>query len=352
MEFIADFKDLADDKRFIQDTKEIVVNKMFHQPTESFFNIVPGIKGGQQVAAMKNFEYVTVKSAGCGGNGISPTFPAFSQFWNPQLQEVKIELCYTEFEGSYLQWALKNGYDRKNLDGTTMALFLQELVIDAMALDLQRMVLMSDKDIAAQDILTDEAGKAKFYNTFDKGLIPTLQYLATLPEFADQFIELSKNDGAQTDQYNLPADYALNLYENVLETYDFDGDILLTSNRLHKNYEAWVRRANGYGVQGNIDTTINGVQNPKIAGKTLTPVVNYDRWRAKDFVTGVPAHVHIPHFALYTQKDFLQVGVDDVGALSDLRFEYIGGADEKLWIKGNYMLDFKMVNPYAMKAAL
>lgn len=351
---IDNFKDLASDEVFIQDTKEIVLNKLFQQNTTDFFTIVPGIKGKKQVAAMKGFEYVTTKSQGCGGAGISPEFPAFSQFWDPQPQEVKINLCYEDFLSSFLQWKLKNGYEIKNLEGTTIALFIQDMVLEAMALDMQRIVLTGDKDIAAQDILTDEATMAKFYNTIDKGLIPTLQYLKTLPEFADQFVALDKNTGTWEQQKALGTEYALDLYEEVVDTYDFDGDILLSSNRLYKNYAKWVKRANGYGLQSNVDLTQKGIKEVFSDGEKVVPVVNYDRWKAKDFMTGVAPNnkVHLPHFALFTKKEFLQVGVDDEASLSNITLEYIGGADETFWIKANYMLDFKMTNPYAMKAAL
>jgi hypothetical protein len=350
MGLVSDFKALADDKQFVKDTSEIVRTKLFHEPTETFFTIVPGIKGGKQVAAMKGFEYVTKASAGCGGAGISPSFPAFSQFWNPKLAEVKIELCYDDFESSYLQWALNNGYQRKDLTGTEMALFIESLVFDAMLLDLQRMALLSDKDIATQNILTDPL-KAPFYNIIDKGLIPTLQYLKTLPEFAENFVALSKNTGLVAVQTALDPEYAVDLYESlILESYDFDGDMLLSSNRLALNYDKWLRRGNGYGIQQNIDATQNGVQGAKVSGHLVMPVKNYDRWKKKDFTTA--GSIHLPHFAMYTKKEFLQIGVDDTAALENLTLEYVGGKEETFWIKGNYMFDFKMVNPYEFKAAL
>lgn len=352
MEIIANFKNLADDSRYIQDLREIVMNDVFYQPTETFFTMVPGIKGGQQVAAMKGFEYVTTKSEGCGGDGISPTFPAFSQKWNPQLQEVKIEYCYKDFESSFIQWGLNNGYARKDLDGTALGLFIQDLVIKAMQQDTQRIVLCADADIAAQNILTDEATYAKFYDTIDKGLIPTLAYLKTLPEFADQFVALDANTGSMEDQLNLSSGYAKDLYRKVVRrNYGFQGDILLSSNELYLNYEDWL--TDGVGpLQSNIDTVVNGTRNLRVSGQAITPVVNYDRWKAKDFVTGNPETIHLPHFALFTRKEFLQVGVDDVNSLTNIVLEYEGGSSEKFWIKANYMLDFKFTNPYAMKVAL
>lgn len=352
MEIIANFKNLATSDRYIQDLKEIIKNDVFYQPTDSFFTIVPGIKGGQQVAAMKGFEYVTKASAGCGGNGISPTFPAFTQKWNPKMAEVKLSYCYSDFETSFIQWGLNNGYQRKDLTGTELALFIEDLVVKAMKLDLQRIALMGDSAIAAQDILSDEAGKAAYYNIIDKGLIPTLQYLQTLPEFENSFVELTNNSEATTAaQLAMTSTYALETYEAILDdTYDFDGDLLLTSNRLFKNYQKWVKRANGYGVQGNIDSTQKGIADPMIDGEKLVPVVHYDRWKKNDFETG--GAIHLPHFALFTRKEHLQIGVDDVASLENITLEYIGGSDEKFWIKANYMVDFKMTNPYAFRAAI
>jgi hypothetical protein len=53
-----------------------------------------------------------------------------------------------------------------------------------------------------------------------------------------------------------------------------------------------------------------------------------------------------------TGKDNLVIGVDDEAALTDLRLEYPGGADENFYIKGNYQVDFKIPNPKALRAAL
>ncbi|MDM1548585.1 hypothetical protein HX096_12050 [Empedobacter falsenii] len=352
MEIISSFKALADDKRFIQDVREIILNERLQEKTEDFFQLVPGIKGGKQVAAMRGLEYITTKSKGCGGKGISPDFPAFSQLWNPQLQEVKINYCYADFENSYLKWALNNGYDRKNLTGTELGLFIEDLVAEAMSLDMLRIVLMADKDIETQDILTNEAEKAQFYNTIDKGLIPTLQYLKTLPEFQDNFIQLSKNTGTTIEQQELEKDYSVNIYEDVTDTLDFDGDYVLSSNSLAKNYSKWLKRGNGYSIESNKNDTVKGIQNLEVDGYGIKAVKNYDRWRKTDFQTGEPLTTHLPHFALFTKKEFLQVGIDDAASLQDITLEYIGGEDETFWIKANYMLDFKLTNPYAIKAAI
>ncbi|MFC5046299.1 hypothetical protein ACFSTE_13315 [Aquimarina hainanensis] len=341
------FKEIATDDRFIQDIREISVSKVFHEDTNNFFTIVPGVKGGQQVAAMKGIEYVTRKSQGCGGPSLSPKFPAISQKWNPQLVEVKIKYCYTEFMQKFTQWGLANGHKIKDLGEADFFQFIVDLVVEAMKLDAQRIVLFGDEEIAGQNILNDE-NKVQYYDLIKKGLIPTMQYFNTHPELMDNFITLSKN--SDPNQYNLESDYSLNLYEKLVDTYEFDGDILLSSHKLYKNYENYFKRLAGVGIQSSKDEIQNGIQNLKVDGENITTIKNYDRWRNNDFK--VENTVHLPHFALFTKKEHLQLGVDDASALENLHLEYIGGEDEHFYIKGNYMIDFKMTNPFEFRAAL
>ena len=58
-----------------------------------------------------------------------------------------------------------------------------------------------------------------------------------------------------------------------------------------------------------------------------------------------------PHLSVIADKSNLQIGVDDTAALTDLRMEYVGGADENFYIKASYLMDFKIPNPYAVAAA-
>lgn len=350
MSLVTDFRELADAKYYLQDTSEIVMNNIFHQNTGSFFDVRPA-KQGQQVAAMRGFEYVTTGSLGCGGTGISPKFPAFSQEWNLKPQEVKIQYCYTDFERYYTEWALDSGYSRKDLSSTTLALFIQDLIAKAMALDMQRIVLFGDADIASDGTLND-ANKEAYYNTIDKGLIPTLLYLKTLPEFKDYFVELTKNNEKnREEQLNLEDKYAYKLYRDLLRKKPFDSNLLLTSENLFYNYQDLL--ITGITpLESNVNNIQGGLGNLSVLGKPLTPVINYDRWRENDFTVGENPRTYLPHFALLTRKEHMQVGVDALDALSNLVLEYIGGSEETFWIKAHYMLDFKHTNPYGLRAAL
>ncbi len=342
------FSDIAGDDRFIQDIREAVKNKIFYEDTSNFFTIVPGIKGGQQVAAVRGIEYVTRKSQGCGGNALTPSFSAISQKWEPQLAEVKIKFCYTDFMQKFTQWGLGNGYAIKKLDEAAFFLFIQDLIIDAMKLDMQRLVLFGDEDIASQNILKD-ASKAEFYDIIKKGLIPTLSYFKTVPELSDKFIEIPENISS-TVKISDPK-RAIKLMEKLIDTDDFDGNILLTNNALFRNYSSALTSIAFQVLESSKTQMQKGLGTIQFGGQTITPIKNYDRWRKNDF-THPQNGTYLPHFMLFTKKEYLQVGVDDISALDNLTLEYIGGNDEHFYIKANYMIDFKMVNPYEFKAAI
>lgn len=349
------FKEIANDQRAIQSIREASVHKSLYEETTNMFSIIPGIKGGQQVAALKGFEYITQKGVACGGNSLSPDMSAISQYWEPQLQEINIKFCYSDFMNQFTQWGLANGYQIKDLAEAEFMDFIQDMISDAMRLDMQRNALFADEDLVAGD-MTD-ANKLPFYQTIKKGLVPTLEYFKTIPELADKFISLGNNtQPTSTQQYQLASDVAANIFEEITDVYDFDGNILLTNQKMYKNYEKYTTLgAIGAGLQSSKDALMNGSAPLSYGGESITPMKNFDRWRRNDFTVDNGSGdvvTMLPHLALFTKKEHLQIGVDDMSALSDLTFEYIGGSDEHFYIKGNYMMDFKMVNPYEFKCAL
>lgn len=355
LNIVTAFESLANDERAIQSVREVSLNKALYEETSNFFSIVPGIKGGQQVAAMKGIEYITKAAAGCGGPSLSPDMPAISQKWEPQLQEIKIKFCYDEFMGKFTQWGLANGYAIKDLAESDFMDFIQELIANAMALDMQRNVLFGDENLTAAEL--SDANKLPFYQTIKKGLIPTMEYFKTIADLQGNFIDLTNNAAATTSaQYAFAPTTAANIYKELVKAYNFDGNILLSNQLLYDNYEDYITLgAVGAGLQTSKDQVQNGIASLKVRGQEISPMKNFDRWRKTDFTVSDgngDTVTLLPSFALFTRKEHLQVGVDDVNALSDLRLEYVGGSDEHFYIKANYMMDFKMVNPYEFKCAL
>jgi hypothetical protein len=353
MDLITTFTEINNSDRLLSDLREAIVQDAITRPADSIFTITPGIKGGQQVVALRDQEYITKQQTGC-----SPTFSAFninglSQKWNPRSMDVRIKMCYTEFEGAFTQWGLANGYDRRNLQEADFFEFIKEMTAKSMAKDFLRVAIFGNKDIVVDGTLgLNAVGAAGDYNQIDAGLLKTLQLLRANPELADQFVDISKNAEVSLAAQALAAGEGNTIYDALVESLEFEGgDLFLTSNTLFKNYKNEFR---GKLLESGVSAIQNTFE-PQFDGRTLADLkFAYDRYVKRDFLqepAAADAYHNVPHLAVIADKSNLQIGVDDTAALTDLRLEYVGGADENFYIKASYLMDFKVPNPYAIGAA-
>ena len=355
LNFVTTFQQMAGHTRVIQDLAEAIKNKLFYEEANNFFTIQPGIKGGQQVVSIEPQEYVTTKETGCGNTAKSFSVNGVTQTWEPQLAKVNIKMCYSEFMDAFTRWGLANGYDIHKLDEANFFSFIQDMVIDAMKADFIRLAIFGDGDIASQDILAD-SNKEEYYDVIKKGLIPTLQYFKTDPKLTENFLSIAKNtEATRAAQLSLGPTTALDLFESLTDDQYFDSNQILTSNSLYKNYKNFLRRGAGNTpLESSKEQIQSGMESLRFDGELLTPIKFHDKKRMEDFTKDNGASgvvTHLPHFSVNTSKENLVIGVDDINALTDLRLEYIGGEDEHFYIKGNYQMDFKIPNPYALRAA-
>ena len=354
MDLIQAFADINNSDRLLQDLRDAVVQKALVQKAEDFFTFVPGIKGGQQVVALRDYEYVTKQQDGC-----EPTFTSFdingiSQKWNPRSMDVRIKMCYKDFEGAFVQWGLANGYDRRNLQEADFFDFIRDMTSGAMARDLVRIAVHGNKDIIVDDSLGENAiGEASDYNQIDAGLIKTLHLFKAMPELANQFVDIAKNaEATKAAQLAITGEEALKIYDDLVESMEFEGgDQFLTSHTLYKKYKDLFR---GKLLESGV-AAIQQAFEPSFDSKPLKDMqFAYDKIIRRDFDQSgdaEPGALYQPHFSMIADKSNLQIGVDDTASLTDLRLEYVGGKDENFYIKASYLMDFKIPNPYAVQAA-
>lgn len=355
--FLTAFKDAATDERFIREAQEIIRSSVFTDNINNAFTIVPNIKGRQQIVVARDIEKISRKEDGCNSVSINPDIPALSQEWDPTRVKVNIKKCYTEFEGAFTQWQLANGYDVHNIEEATFATWLVSFYVDAMTKDLNRVVLMGDEDIAVDPILKDAVTDEQNYDFIKKGLVPTLQQLQADPAFTDNIVTYTQNY-ATGAQYVFADGDVRNLLCEVTDTADYDANQLFMDRSSYRAYRKEFQNPGVYPLDSTARAITNGLADLSFDGIPIRWSNQYDRSRKNDF-QGLVADVldplidtHLPHFLCYTDKSNLQVGVDSLSALSDLTLEYIGGDDESFYMKGNYMLDFKIPNPYNLKAAI
>jgi hypothetical protein len=347
VDIVQELKNVADDTRNISAIKDVVKEELFTDELNKHFTVVPNIKGKKQIVVARPFKHVISKEEGCNNTFITVSNDFIKQEWDPREIRVGIKMCYSEIKESFEQWMWKNGYEAKDLTGTEYLDFVSDFVKKAIARDIYALVLFGNENIDT-NILTD-ANFAPFYNLIDKGLMPTLQYFKTMPAFAKNFVDLTENAGADyAAQNNLSESFAKNLFfKLVQQAYNVpENASLLSSDSLFMNYANMFTTKELESERQNIK---QGISTLGVWGKKLESVKTYDITRFEDFNSG--ARLHIPHFALFAERSNLQIGVDKESSLEDLTFEYVGGSDENFYIKGRMMLDFKIPNPTAIKAA-
>ncbi|CAL2085130.1 hypothetical protein [Tenacibaculum sp. 190524A02b] len=347
VDIVQKLKDVADDKRNISAIKDVVKEELFTDELSKHFTVVPNIKGKKQIVVARPFKHVISKEEGCNNSFITVSNDFIKQEWDPREVRVGIKMCYKEIAESFEQWMWKNGYEAKDLSNTDYLDFIAEFVKKAVARDIYSLVLFGNENIDA-NVLTDE-NFVPFYNLIDKGLVPTLQYFKTIPAFSKNFLSIDKNTGADYNAQNdLGESYAKDLFfKLVQQAYNVpENATLLSSDSLFMNYANMFTTKELESERQNIK---NGVSTLGVWGKRLESVKTYDITRFEDFNNGTK--LHIPHFALFAEKSNLQLGLDKESSLQDLVFEYVGGEDESFYIKGRMMLDFKVPNPTALKAA-
>ena len=343
-------KNARNDQRFIDSVADVVRSRTFTDNLSDCYTLVPNIKGRQQLVVARDFEKITKAEEGCTITPDTKDISGYQTEWDPKRVEIVCRMCYKDVDQTFQQWGLANGYDVHNLEEADFFNWFVSFISDAMAKDLNRLVLMGDADVTAQGALK-VAGDSDYYEIINKGLIPRLEEIQAGGLFNDRFVTIPQNEapGAQNvwadgDIRNILCDVVDASVNDIT-----DGHKFLMNWKMKRAYQKEMYlNPNLFELEGTRAAISNGTPQLNYEGFAIRDVREYDRHRAADFngIFGgaLAGDTHKPHFALFTPQSNLLVGVDSEAALSDLRIEYPGGADEYIYIKGNYMLDVQIAD--------
>ena len=330
------FKELAGKDRLISDIAQITKHEFMNGQLLDYFTIIPNAKGGIPVATASPTEgYITTKSK----HSPTPDFvdynaPVLQQYWNPQVQSVRIRLTYGEFVDQYTQWLLGNGHGVVDLRGTTILQFLVDKIRIDMELDVLRISLFGKSDIASANILRDNANKAKFYDNINSGLVETFKTWkkggANFDHLASNFDAISKNvnnaanEGPTLDhQYEgFTNTFAKDIFRKLTRIKDglrHKPDTLYCNWSLAENWRDW--QENNVNLESSKSQEVTGAVSNTYRGYPIVVLDRYETWRATDFAkdkrTTAQINANAPernfvdtaNFAVFANKMDLQVGI-------------------------------------------
>ena len=369
---LTDFTKIATDERNIRELGELIVVEYLENDLNQIFNVKTGIKGRQQIATVTPGEKYTTKYTK------NPTFreddivKAVTQVWNPQVAQYRRRIHFDDFKEQWTKWLIGDQGDATAFDSSQVLNFITEYIARGLYSDIVRIALHGRSNLTSPtgtpaknanktNILTRPAD-VQYYDLIDFGLIETFKFWqiesaktadSQYKALAGNFISIDKNANNQVTgrgtngQYNLAENYSRNLFDSLVydSTIDIEPNVIIANNALVQNYERSLTKNNA--LQSNEDRFISGATGQNALGYNLVALRRYDQQRQNDCTFGSTSHTDTAHFALWANKDNLELAVNAESALRNLTVTFPNAQDDYVYIKGNYEIDFKFTAPVA-----
>ena len=178
----------------IQSLKELI--KLAALPTEDiakFIDVRGNVQNGQQVGWTGRIGNVGWSGAGCSPEYKNPVVEGISKKWDMGDWSMPFELCYTDYENTIAEYALKHGSEVGDLTSTEiMSEIIVPAVAEALAKMYWRIVWFGDKEaknVGSNGVITDGVDVSLFNMT--DGLFK--QLFAIAASNAEQKTTISAN---------------------------------------------------------------------------------------------------------------------------------------------------------------
>lgn len=301
---------------------ETVFEGFFSKPVlTAFHRLVPGIKAKKQVIILGAFTGLL----GLGDGSCDPTpndagFDVSQKFWDPATISDRIERCWTGDGGlqdTFFLWGTKNGIAKNDLTSTDYFVFLSDLLSDAMAEAILRLAYFGDTnadDYTGGGVITNGTPLTAF-NRIDGYWVQIFAIVA-----ADA---TKKTAGLATK--NAAASYALQKFNStdttnqvVLTTIqdmvtDADYRLRDSENKVvictMSVFDQAVRELKKLSVHYTVELITNGIQTVMIDGIEVIGMSFLDRMINAYHNNGTK--YYLPHRAILTTKDNLQIGTEE-----------------------------------------
>jgi hypothetical protein len=339
---------------------EAIYEGVYSKPElTKFHTIVSGIKAKKQIVLLGALGLVGLKQDSCSVTPNAGTITMSEKFWNPEYVGDRFQQCWTDLKESFFIWGLKSGKDKANLDKTDFAMFFSERLEDAMKEMIYRIAWFNDTDAA---LVTDSpAGTVTagttigYFNIIDGFWKQLFAIVAADSTRKDSSLLATKNAQAtfsaqafdSTDTTNKIAEVT---YQNLKYSADFRlreeaGLIILSTQSLVDQYAKELRSRN---IDASFTRIEGGYTSLEFEGIEIIGISIWDRMIRTYFSNGTK--YYLPHRAVLTTKENLQIGVEEVGNLSD--FEPFYDQTTKLFnVDFGFNIDAKVIEDYKVQVA-
>jgi hypothetical protein len=352
--------DLTFSAEQIRSISEAIIEKYFNKPSlTEFHTLVPGIEYKKKIAILGVLGLVGKKTNGDCTTDINPGQIGMSEKeWTPEYITDRFAQCWEdELKDSFFVYGLKAGIEIADLTNTDFANFLEDRIGDAMAEGVYRHAWFGDKDAANYD--DSPAGTIKngvdvdYFNAID-GFWK--QIFAICAGNADQLIAITANSQStyadqKFDATDTTNEVATNTYQGMIDGADErlteSGNAFIVSTKsLADQYKRERKKASG--IEPAYTRVEKGISYLEVDGVRVYVFSFWDRMIKAYFNNGTK--YHLPHRAILVQKENLQIGTKEQGALAKLD-PFYDKLTKKYYVDFGFNLDAKIPDDVQIMAA-
>jgi hypothetical protein len=344
----------------VRSLSEAIIEKYFTKPDlTTFHTLIPGIEYKKKIAILGVLGLTGKKSNGDCTTDINPgTIGTSEKEWSPEYITDRFAQCWEDgLKDSFFVYGLKAGIEAPDLTNTDFANFLEDRLGDAMYEGVLRHAWFGDTDAA--NYSSSPAGTVTdgidvdYFNAID-GFWK--QIFAIAVANTDQKVDIAANAEAtyadqkfdSTDTTNEVATVAFQaLIDNADERLTEAGDaIIICTKSLADQYKRERKKASGIDLA--YTRVEKGIQMLEIDGVKVYAFSFWDRMIKAYFNNGTK--YYLPHRAIYTNKESLQIGTKEQSAMAKLD-PFYDKVTKKYYVDYGYNLDVKIPEDYKVMAA-
>lgn len=322
--------DLTFNPEQIKSISEAIFIDGFKNPDFNLLHtIVTGIVVDKQIAIMGRMNGLLGKNSGqCNPPENAKTFTSVEKFWTPKIISDRIPICANDFEASLIAYSKKIGVEMNDLTGTDFMNFCAELVTEALIEMVYLVAWFNDVNadtIANAGLLTN--GTDTDYFTHLNGFFVQLDAIVLAdPNRLTSGIDTKNSQLTYALQRFNATDTSNLVVTNTLQNMRYGSDLRLRKKgNLHyivtqSVYDQYERELSYQNSAYTTERLENGVSMLKSGSITVMAFDFLDRTIDAYYNDGV--RWHLPHRAILTTPDNLQIGVDGEASLTNLDIFY------------------------------
>lgn len=337
---------------------EAIITKAYAKPAlADLHTMVPGIVAKTQVAFLGRLGLVGKTSSGCTPDTNTSAITMTQKFWLPEYIEDRFVQCWKDLQNSFFIWGTKKGINKADLQNTDFWLFLEDVLGDAVEEAILRLVWFGDTAAANYEdspagVIVNTADPV-YFNPFDGLWKQIFTAVAADSTLKSETISLNA-EATYADQAFDLTDTTNKVVSGIFRKLITSADYRLRDQaglRIYctqSMFDQYVTELESTGLNPSFEVITNGITVLKRSGIEVVGVNFWDRYIRTYQSNGTKSY--LPHRALLTVKENLQIGTEEESNLKELTTYYDPKAKD-MTIDFGFNLAAMLVEDYLIKVA-